>query len=197
MKGKWKNEENEEIWWKYRKMKEHVENKEISRNLRKNWKMKKRNNAKSLKMSKVLSSHAVTFFSTKNPLRFPWFCIRNAFFSEKINNQFWEVVHLKKEMTIYIGRETKTHIYRRESTKHKFAKVQQQQQQQHATTTTTTTTSHVFIVMEKWERVEWVRGIWDERKERKRELWRERWDEKTRRERKRKRGREKEKDANL
>ena len=91
--------------------------------------------SKSLKSSKVLSSHAKSSIISRvcscccnifrqTPLRFPWFCFRNAFFLKKINNQFWGGHHLfRRKVTNFIGRETKHTVYGRKSTKNKFVKV--------------------------------------------------------------------------
>ena len=76
-------------------------------------------------------------FHTQTPLRFPRFTVVvvsffvkilddfHDFVSEcvsfqmKINNPFWRVIVFLRKVTIFIGRETKIHIFRRKSAKQK------------------------------------------------------------------------------
>ena len=49
-------------------------------------------------------------FFRRNPRRFHDFVSECVSFPRKINNPFWEVSVFRRKVTIFIGRETKTHI---------------------------------------------------------------------------------------
>ena len=123
----WKNMEEHERKWrkmkenegKWQKMKEHEKMKKMKKwKKRKNvekWCKKKEkwnkmdSDAKSSTISKVY--RCCCNFFRQNPWRFPWFCFWMCLVPEdKSTTRFGWSAFFRRQVTIFIGRETKTHI---------------------------------------------------------------------------------------